>query len=220
MSARILMTWGAALLIGALAIVVGIQLLFGPQKSQSDPHSSLLLPLTVEQLGRSLRNGADPNRRNEYAATALHDWSAVGIPEAVRLLVEFGAEVDVQDRYGMTPLHHLTFPLTFDDGSSATPQNGHATVAQILLEVGADPNLQDLRGQTPLHRATRRDQSDVIEILVQHGADLQIRDAEGRTVRDLAMDPQHRGRANWEIVAIFDRAEKQRQLSGDNQPSP
>ncbi|CCX31249.1 Similar to Ankyrin repeat domain-containing protein 50; acc. no. Q9ULJ7 [Pyronema omphalodes CBS 100304] len=66
-----------------------------------------------------------------------------GHKEVACLLLEKGADVDIQDRFGNTPL-------------SIAAQNGHMTATRILLEKGADINLRDNDGRTPLELAEQQ----------------------------------------------------------------
>jgi uncharacterized protein len=63
-----------------------------------------------------------------------------GARAAARLLVEFGADLDVTDPDGTSA---LMFAII----------NGHYDVAADLLDAGADPNLPDRTGMTPLYAA-------------------------------------------------------------------
>lgn len=56
-------------------------------------------------------------------------------PELVKLLLEKGAQVDVMDRSGGTPLHVAGI-------------RGFVEVAGLLLKAGADPDLPDKRGKS------------------------------------------------------------------------
>lgn len=58
--------------------------------------------------------------------------------EAVRALVELGADKNVQDPEGYTPLLQAIV-------------NGHFDLAALLLDKGADPNIADKSGMAPLY---------------------------------------------------------------------
>ncbi|KAE8358042.1 ankyrin repeat-containing domain protein [Aspergillus caelatus] len=73
-----------------------------------------------------LRHGADLNSVSSLRGwTALHVVSFIGHMEAVKLLLEKGADITVRDHEGRTPLH-----LAMD--------KGHLEVVKLLLERGAD----------------------------------------------------------------------------------
>jgi ankyrin repeat protein len=55
----------------------------------------------------------------------------------VRFLLEHGADPNVQDKDGWTPLHRAVIKC-------------HVDVARVLLDYGADPTIRDNEGRTPL----------------------------------------------------------------------
>jgi ankyrin repeat protein len=67
----------------------------------------------------------------------LHIAARNGYLEIVELLLEHGANPNVQDNDGRTPLHYAV-------------ENCHVGVARVLLDHGADPTIRDNNGMTPL----------------------------------------------------------------------
>jgi ankyrin repeat protein len=63
-------------------------------------------------------------------------------PEALKVLLAAGADVNAVDHFGYTPLHYAA---TIDFGDSAT--------ATALLRAGANPNIKDKKGMTALGHA-------------------------------------------------------------------
>lgn len=55
----------------------------------------------------------------------------------MQLLIEKGAIVEAQDRYGWSPI-------------SLAAMNGHKAVVQLLIEKGANIETKDKQGRTPL----------------------------------------------------------------------
>ena len=62
----------------------------------------------------------------------------------IDLLIQEGAEVNVKDVRGLTPLHQASL-------------NGHVEVITALLAAGADKTMKNKRGQTPHDVAKNQD---------------------------------------------------------------
>ena len=89
-------------------------------------------------LHRLLDSGADPNQTDpEFHDPALNWASHYGSAEAVRLLLDHGADVDRPSRGGHRALHSAAF-------------FAHPEVMGLLIERGADVLVRDLEGGTPL----------------------------------------------------------------------
>jgi hypothetical protein len=75
----------------------------------------------------------------------------------VRLLLEHGADINVQNQDGETPLHEAS---TY----------GALEVVRLLLEHGADVEAKDNYGKTVLQVAAEYGHDEVVEFLREHGA--------------------------------------------------
>jgi len=84
-----------------------------------------------------LANTIDENRRS-----ALHFSAAVGSVDCTNLLIQAGAEVDIPDLEGYTPLHMAAGYM-------------HVGTVKTLLEAGADPEQKDRAGRSPLDLVER-----------------------------------------------------------------
>jgi uncharacterized protein len=114
----------------------------------------------VERLRELL--GADPTltqARSDDDFTALHYAAFFDGPDAARLLVDNGADVNAfaDNELGVHPLN-----------SAAAA--GQREVAAILLEHGADPNAPTRRGFSPLDAATANGDEEFAALLRSHGA--------------------------------------------------
>jgi ankyrin repeat protein len=89
--------------------------------------------------------------------------SFFGHPEAARLLLERGAEVNSASRnnMGVMPLH---------SACAAREADVRYEIAKLLLEHGADPNARQEGDFTPLMEADQNNDARLRELLVQHGA--------------------------------------------------
>ncbi|MDT7870756.1 MAG: ankyrin repeat domain-containing protein [Thermoproteus sp.] len=85
-------------------------------------------------------------------STELYDAAYEGDAERVRELLKKGADPNVQDEYGDTPLRWAAF-------------NGHVDVVELLLEHGADPTVKDKVGMTPLDLARKAGYDGVVSLI-------------------------------------------------------
>ncbi|KAK7912882.1 hypothetical protein WMY93_013093 [Mugilogobius chulae] len=108
----------------------------------------------------------------------LTSAAATGNTAAVEYLLQTGAHVNGENRFGRTALQVMMM--------------GSVSVAQILLKHGADPNVQDrCTGATPLHDAARTGFVDTVRLLVQFQANPNIRDNKDFRPIDLAKVSGH-----------------------------
>ena len=115
----------------------------------------------------------DVNERAEAGWTALLMAAAQGYPQIMRLLLDAGANPDMGNVHGITPLMY-----------GARYKN--IEVCKLLLESGANPDLKDISGQTALMIATFLGSADVAEMLLKAGANTSIKDRDDMTALDIA----------------------------------
>ena len=82
-------------------------------------------------------------------------------------MLEKGANPNVQNKEGNTPLHIAT-------------QKALTETIQNLLEKGANPNVQNNEGNTPLHIATQKALTETIKNLLEKGANKTIENNDGK----------------------------------------
>jgi len=134
----------------------------------------------VERVRKLLKEGKNPNIKDEYGNTPLHIAASKGRVDVARLLLKHGADPNVQNEYGWTPLH-------------GAASEGYVEVVKLLLEHGANPNAGSIHGDTPLHIAAYWGHVAVVKLLLEHGADPTIKNRGGKTPLDLAREAGRSG---------------------------
>jgi ankyrin repeat protein len=110
--------------------------------------------------------------------TALHLAVFGNQAEAVRVLIERGADVNVCSR---GPIARVP-PL----GTAAFV--GSAPLARLLLDAGADVDGQGEGGFTALHAAAQSGDTELVRLLLERGADASRSAADGTRAAELARD--------------------------------
>ncbi|BET30838.1 MAG: ankyrin repeat domain-containing protein [Wolbachia endosymbiont of Ephestia elutella] len=98
--------------------------------------------------------------------------------EKVRESIRRGANVNIQDRQGWTPLFWAI-------------QKNNFNIIELLLDNSADIKVKDNEGWTPLHWAVQLGSLNVVKYFVEKGADVNALTADGRAPLDIAKDKGH-----------------------------
>ncbi|MEQ2157719.1 hypothetical protein GOODEAATRI_004652 [Goodea atripinnis] len=108
--------------------------------------------------------------------TALRSAAWGGHCEAVRLLLDAGADVNGCDSEGQVNLADGDGRTALSVAALWVPTaaaiKGYGEVASLLLEHGGDPGHRDNDGMTPLLLAAYEGHEDVVELLLEAGADV------------------------------------------------
>ena len=105
--------------------------------------------------------------------TPLHKACSFNNVESIKLLLDQGADVNIQHNYGYTPLY------------TACSNNSVESVKLLILN-GANVNIPDNYGRTPLHLACRYNSVEIVKLLLYNGANVNIQDNKGFTPLHLA----------------------------------
>src|SRR5215203_4280653 len=101
------------------------------------------------RLTKLLEAGADVHAADKNGVTALHHAVRFRSPEAVKTLLERGANVNQAcRRNGSTPLHRAV-TQTGAPGTKGKSESAKEIV-KLLLAAGADPSIANKSGRTPL----------------------------------------------------------------------
>lgn len=122
---------------------------------------------SIETMKMLLDAGADVNAANDFNVTALL-WCSRDAAKA-RLLIEHGANVNVQSKQGRTPL------------MLASIRDGGSDIVALLLSKGADVKVKDNRGDTALGLAAEIGDVAIMRLLLAKGADVTVRNQKGET---------------------------------------
>lgn len=85
------------------------------------------------------------------------------IPAVLKVLLEHGADVNVRNKFGETPLLRSL-------------QYGHEPLARLLIEHGADVNATTEEGETALMVAVKRKNEGLVRLLIDSGANVDAQD--------------------------------------------
>ena len=109
----------------------------------------------MEDIKKLLQRGADPNYRGKwFNETPLHMACYGHNPELVRLLINFGADVNSENIQGRAPIH---FACSY----------GTAEVLRIFIENGCDVNHTDKDKKTPLMLSCKRGDPALVKALLE-----------------------------------------------------
>jgi ankyrin repeat protein len=136
---------------------------------------ALELAATGDADGLRARLPAELNLRAPDGFTPLHYAAFFGGAEAVRVLLDAGADPDADQENPMRvrPLH-------------SAAARGDREAVRALLEAGAETNPRQQGGLTPLHAAAHSDDAEMAALLLEHGADPALETDDGRDARALA----------------------------------
>ncbi|KAB0793721.1 hypothetical protein PPYR_13341 [Photinus pyralis] len=108
----------------------------------------------------------------------LHTAAWHGHQNAIKTLLEGGANVNAKNKESETPL----------DIAAA---RDYAGIIKVLLSSGANPNEVNARGGTPLHVASWHGQINAINALLDAGSDITARNNHSQTPLDTATSRDH-----------------------------
>lgn len=112
----------------------------------------------------------------------------------VRFLIQRGANANIRDNNGVTPLQIAT-------------RLGYVEGVEELIKGGAQVNVSDSQGETPLMAAVHQRDVALIRRLLAEGADPDLNDNSGRSARDYMQLMN----SNTLMAREFEEADKERE---------
>ncbi|KAM8856119.1 BRCA1-associated RING domain protein 1 [Spinachia spinachia] len=137
-------------------------------------------------------------KRNHKGETPLHLAAIKGDVEAVKALLDQGADPNLKDNAGWTPLHEAC-------------NLGHLVVVEALVSRGALLNTPGYENDSPLHDAVRNGHPAIAQLLLRLGASRHVLNQHGKRPADYAGNP--------EMLEIFLEAPEGNQ-NANTSPSP
>jgi ankyrin repeat protein len=150
-------TFLAVSIFAGLTLVLIMGAICGSQAGDLDFFVETVRQNRIDEVRALLLKGVDVNSRDVFGDNAGLHWAAsLGLAEMARLLIDNGADVNVRNEEGYTPLHWAA-------------GEGQKELVVILIIHGADVNAHNKRGWTPLRWAEAQSQKEIARILVAAG---------------------------------------------------
>lgn len=188
------------------------QNLVSAQRDCDSPLIAAIHKRDLRGIRKIMDSGTDLNVKTcGEGETALTESIAEGFPEVAKQLVIAGANPNVADNRGVSPLMFAAWYCMEEvvslllrrgavvnaadlDGDTAlmhaASQCTNGKIVGILLEYGAAVNVIDYDGESALTIAAFNGDERAVKELVAAGADLNVRTGEGETALTIARDRQ------------------------------
>lgn len=123
-----------------------------------------------EQVAKLISEGVDVNKPDSLGFMPLCQAACTGSVGIARMLIHAGADINLCDARGKSPLSWAVYPGDKID------------IVKLLIGLGANVNQQTfVEGATPAHLVFFHDSHSILEHLIRAGADLTIKNAKGET---------------------------------------
>jgi ankyrin repeat protein len=150
----------------------------------------------------------DVNAKCGGYGSTLHVAAVKGHLDAVSLLLDYGADMNIANADGCIPFCSAylrgrlgVMQLLLDRGAGTdmpcgseglpihyASREGRTDVVRFLLQHNADVNVADKQNSTALHWASRRGETAVAQILLDHGADINAISDNGTPLYQASID--------------------------------
>jgi len=128
-----------------------------------------------KNIDKFLPQNIDVNSKLSNSNTSLIEAVWYQDFQAVKVLVEKGANIDKKQGDGITPLMFAV-------------EKGNLEIAEYLINKGADVNSRAKNKNTPLIIATFHGQDECVELLIKNGANVNLKQCDGFTALHFASE--------------------------------
>ncbi|MCY3844052.1 MAG: ankyrin repeat domain-containing protein [Acidobacteria bacterium] len=182
-----------------------VNMRFAPVSWAPNPRTDQEAVDSLDLLRALLARGADPDARiarKLWFSPTSHDRSWVdpsgSTPfwrasqssdvEAMRILVDAGADPNLATARGTTPLM-VAAGIGWAGNFTQNAPDSFLDAVRYCLELGADVRAVDARGFTALHGAAGRGDNEMVRYLVERGARVDAINRDGNSPADMAFGP-------------------------------
>jgi hypothetical protein len=161
-----------------------LSLMEAETKAEAEATSDSIPPNLPNELSISISTTQTShcNEKNSKGQSPLSISSSNCFLDGIKLLIQRGANINLQDGFGRTALHLAC--------ANAQCDRHHACIDYLLFN-GADVSIHDLHGKTPLHIAANEGCVECINKLLEHKADPNARDESGEIPLHIAARMMH-----------------------------
>jgi ankyrin repeat protein len=141
------------------------------------------------------------NAQEKDGWTSLH-WAAFkGRLEIVQVLLNQGANVNLETEGGETALHIVS-------RGKYGPEERGVGIARLLLERGVDVHVQNKNLNTALHIAASNWKLEITRLLLSHGANVNVENVHGQTPLYSVSGGNHNLQGGASIARLFNLMER------------
>ncbi|XP_022777644.1 ankyrin-1-like [Stylophora pistillata] len=161
-----------------------------PGKSNRTPLLWVSLSSSGEFIQTLIDLGANVNvQRTDDKTTPLRLATTWNNYMAADILLRHGADVNIQDVDGWTPL---------ECGVSS----GFLSISQLLVDCGCDINLRNKYGKTSLYLAVKLEHKHLVKCLLESNADVNMKYKENAGERIYLVRGKDRGKPVWHYLLV------------------
>ncbi|HYL37658.1 MAG TPA: ankyrin repeat domain-containing protein [Bryobacteraceae bacterium] len=157
----------------ACLLLAGLSVPRTQAEGAGNPFYNAIRNNDLAALRRLLHQPGAAKNTDRRGTTPLMYAAALGSLDAMKLLVEAGADVNAVNDFGATPLMWCA---------------GDVAKVRYLLDRGASVTARSKEGRTPLAIAATYDGSaEILKLMIEKGADVRAKDASGTSVLESAV---------------------------------